>query len=272
MGKILFIGCGNMGEAILSSIISCKIYEPSEILVSDKDPVKIKFISDKYGVKTVLPEEIKHCGKTFETALLAVKPQNSGGLPEILKPLNFDLLITILAGVKCSFFTRHLGEIPVLRVMPNICTKVSKSISGLFANKAFLESSKKDSFMKTATRIFTSCGQALWVENEEALDKITAVAGSGPAYVCYFIESLNEAARNLGFTGEESDKLSFLTFEGTVEFLKRVKITPAQLREKVTSPGGTTEKAVSIFEKMELKKIIREAVQNAFKKAQKLGK
>lgn len=261
-----------MGEAILSSIISCKIYEPSEILISDKDPVKIKFISDEYGVKSILPGEIKTCGEKFETILLAVKPRNSKEILDILGTLNFHLLITILAGVKCGFFTRNLGAIPVLRVMPNICMKVSKSISGLFANKAFLESSKKDSFMSTATKIFTSCGKVLWVENEEVLDKITAVSGSGPAYVCYFIESLNEAAKNLGFTREESEELSFLTFEGTVEFLKRAKTTPSELREKVTSPGGTTEKAISIFEKMELKKIIREAVQKAFERAQELGR
>jgi len=272
MSKVLFIGCGNMGEAILSSMLTSKIYEPAEILVSEKDTSKIKSVSETYGIKCIRPDEIKTCGKTFETVILAVKPQNSKELPELLRPLNFDLLITILAGIKCDFFTRNLGEIPVLRVMPNICIKVSKSVSGLFANNAFLQSPEKNRFRETAAKIFTSCGRVLWVENEEVLDKITAVSGSGPAYVCYFIEALKEAAEDSGFTEEDSEKLAFSTFEGTVEFLNRTGTTPRELRKKVSSPGGTTEKAVDYFESRGLKKIIRDAVQNAFKKAQELGK
>jgi len=272
MNKILFIGCGNMGEAILNSMLTSKIYEPSEILVSEKDPSKIKSVSEKYGIKAVAPGEIKTCGETFETVLLAVKPQNTKELPDILKSLNFNLLITILAGIKCDFFTRILGEIPVLRVMPNICIQVSKSVSGLYANKAFRKSPENSRLRETAAKIFTACGQVLWMENEEILDKITAVSGSGPAYVCYFIEALKEAAENLGFTADEAGKLAFSTFEGTVEFLEQAKITPRELRKKVTSPGGTTEKAIEHFESRELKKIIRDAVQKAFKKAQELGK
>ncbi len=260
-----------MGEAILSSMLTSKIYEPSEILVSEKNPSKIKSVSETYGIKCVPPDEIKTGGKTFETVILAVKPQDSKELPEILRPLNFDLLITILAGIKCDFFTRNLGEIPVLRVMPNICMKVSKSVSGLFANKVLLKSPEKNRFREIADKIFTSCGRVFWAENEEVLDKITAVSGSGPAYVCYFIEALRDGAENLGFTEEVSEKLAFSTFEGTVEFLNRTGTTPRELRKKVSSPGGTTEKAVDYFESRGLKKIIRDAVQKCFKKAKKLG-
>jgi len=208
----------------------------------------------------------------FTAVIAAVKPQSAENIIPTLKQLRFQLLITIMAGVTCSYFTDQLGEIPVLRVMPNICIKVSKSVSAFFANKNLNASPLKTGLMDTAEKLFAASGKIIRVKNEDYIDRATAISGSGPAYAAYFTEALEEAAVSLGFTQDEAAILSKETFAGAMSYMKETGATPAEMRKKVTSPGGTTEKAICIFENNKLKETVSEACGAAYKRAQELGK
>ncbi|MCD6413864.1 MAG: pyrroline-5-carboxylate reductase [Elusimicrobia bacterium] len=268
MENLLIFGCGNMAEAILAELISKKIYNSGNIAVYDKIGEKSARLTKLYGVSRIPAGEL---AGNFGTILLAVKPQNFDEAAELLKKLKFELLITILAGTRCETFEKTLGEVPVLRVMPNIAIRVGNSVSGLFANKYLGESAKKDELRKTGEKIFSSCGEIYWFEEEKFLDKITAISGSGPGYVCFFIEAMEKAAQKLGL-GSISEKIVLETFAGTIEFLKKTKIPARKMREMITSPGGTTEQAVKFFEEEHLAEAIEKGIEKALKRAEEIGK
>jgi len=272
---LFFVGCGAMGEAVLDLLLRKGILEKSDITIAEKNPARLTEIKEKYSVKTIQPDDIK-CPKEADKiniVFLAVKPQNAGEALKKLKNLRFELLITILAGVKCGFFNDGIPDIPVLRVMPNLAIRVGKSVSALYANNYFRQSPLCDIFTGFAEKIFGACGEILWASDEDMLDKITALSGSGPAYVCFFLEAFAEAAKRLGFAQKDALHIALKTFEGAIEYLNASGgITPEELRKKVTSPGGTTEKAISYFEKKDLKKIIDGGIRSAYKRAKDLGK
>ncbi|MCD6311700.1 MAG: pyrroline-5-carboxylate reductase [Elusimicrobia bacterium] len=270
--KILFIGCGAMGEAILSSCLKNGLYAPSNIFVTETDENKIKAITLTHGVKTMTPEETAELKEDFTVVIAAVKPQKTESIIPLLKKIRFQMLITIIAGVNCSYFTDKLGKIPVLRVMPNICIKVSKSVNALFANEDLESSALNNELMDTAEKLFSASGKIIRVKSEDYIDRVTAVSGSGPAYAAYFMESVEEAAKALGFKTDEAAMLSKEIFDGAISYMRETGETPAEMRKKVTSPGGTTEKAIGIFENNKLKETVSEACRAAYERARELGK
>lgn len=270
--KILFIGCGAMGEAILSSCLKNGLYSPEEVFVAENDSKKRSEISLSYGVQTMGPEEAGRGENNISAVIASVKPQQAETIIPILKNTRFQMLITIMAGVSCSYFTDRVGEIPVLRVMPNMCVKVSKSVSALFANENLLASPFKNELMEEAEKIFSALGAVIRVKNEDDIDRATAISGSGPAYAAYFMEALEEAAAALGFSPDEAGFLSLKTFEGTLAYLNETGESAASLRKKVTSPGGTTEAAIRIFEKNKLKETVSASCRAAYERAVELGK
>ncbi len=270
--KILFIGCGAMGEAILSSCLKHGLYSPENVFVAESDEKKISSLTLSYGVRTMTPEEASELKDDFSAVVAAVKPQNAEDIIPVLKKIQFRMLITIMAGVNCSYFTDKLGKIPVLRVMPNICIKVSKSVSALFADENLSASPLKNELMETAEKLFSASGKIIRVKSEDYIDRVTAISGSGPAYAAYFTEALEEAAEALGFKPDEAALLSRETFEGAISYMKETGETPAVMRKKVTSPGGTTEKALKVFEDNKLKETVAAACRKAYERARELGK
>jgi len=261
-----------MGEAILSSCLKNGLYAPENVFVAETDPKKISGLAVSYGVKTMTPEETSRINDELSAVIAAVKPQMAEKLIPVLEKISFQMLITIMAGVNCSYFTDKLGEIPVLRVMPNICIQVSKSVSALFANKNLNASPLKTGLMDTAEKLFAASGKIIRVKSEDYIDRATAISGSGPAYAAYFTEALEKAAVSLGFTQDEAAILSKETFAGAMSYMKETGETPAGMRKKVTSPGGTTEKAICVFENNKLKETVSEACGAAYKRARELGK
>ncbi|PIV19168.1 MAG: pyrroline-5-carboxylate reductase [Elusimicrobia bacterium CG03_land_8_20_14_0_80_50_18] len=269
--KILFIGCGSMGEAILSSCLKNGLYSPENILVAEIDSKKRADIALAYGVRAMSPEEAGRGDNSVGAVIAAIKPREAESIIPLLKNTDFQMLITIMAGVSCSYFTDRLGKIPVLRVMPNMCIKVSKSVSGLFANENLNNSPLKNELMAEAEKIFSASGAVITVKNEDALNRVTAISGSGPAYAAYFVEALENAAAGLGFSADDAALLSLKTVEGTLAYLSETGESALELRKKVTSPGGTTEAAIQVYEENKLKETVSASCRAAYERARALG-
>ncbi len=276
--SIGFIGAGNMGYAMVSAVIVSSLYKPSDILVSDINSESIKKIKKAFNVVSET-SNIK-LFSSCEIIVLAVKPQHLiECLSKIVNSKEFKdlnekkLIISIAAGITIGQIESVLYEkldynsqknFPVIRVMPNTPALVLSAMSGLSKNTHVTD---KD--LKNAKNILKSMGKVMEFE-EEQLNAVTAMSGSGPAYLFYLAESMIEAGLSLELTPKESVALTIETLKGAVKLLENSSDSPEQLRKKVTSPGGTTEAAFNVFEKYSTKKIIIEAVCAAEKRSVEL--
>lgn len=267
--KIAFIGSGNMAEAIMSCLIKNKIYSKTDILACDVNRERISYIGLKLGVHTSLnnPREIYNS----DMIVLSVKPQT---LDEVMNNLGPSFnpnstIISILAGTKRStiesYFKNSESIPPIARVMPNMGAFVGESVSALSFNTQCSQEHKQ-----SVLSIFSNIGYAF--ECEEALiDTVTAVSGSGPAYLFYYIEAMIEAAVKLGLSEEQAFECVTQTVKGSIDIVNLKKNTPQKLREKVTSKGGTTQKAIESLEQNHFKKLIEEALTKAKQRAEELS-
>ncbi len=268
MSKIGFIGAGNMAQALIKGIIDARLYKPQDIIISDIRPAQIKSICKKYKVKSAADNCI--LAKTVGTLILSVKPQNMQDvLNEIKKSLNKNILIvSIAAGITTKRLQKTLGNIPVVRVMPNTPALIGAGAAAIFATK------NAKSKLKNVKRIFSAVGIVEQVDNEKLIDAVTAVSGSGPAYFFLLMEEMIKAAVKLGLKKQVAEKLVLQTAKGAgllaVQAALR-KETPDILRKKVTSPGGTTEAALKVFSKRGFEKIVNEAITAAAKRSRQLS-
>ena len=251
--KIGIIGFGNMGSAI-----AAQLKTDYQIFVFDKDPAKLSGLS---GIKVV--KDLSLLAGSAAILIIAVKPQD---FDEVLGVIKDDcrgkLVISIAAGITTQYLEKVLGVARVIRVMPNLPAKINAGMSCLCKGRF---SSEED--LDLAEGLFDYVGETVRLE-EKLMDAATAVSGSGPAYVCWFLETgsldagkisdkekqaflknFSFAAQGVGFTQREAEFLVKATFSGTVKFLRNYKITPAELRKQVTSKGGTTEAALEILQK-----------------------
>jgi pyrroline-5-carboxylate reductase len=243
--KLGVIGCGNMATAILSGIINSneKTFENIEINIFDIDEKKVDSLVSKSD-KIFKIDNLEELFNKSHYILLAVKPQNFSELFEKIKEyITEHIFISIAAGVSISKIIELSGtnNLPVVRIMPNTPAFVFNGMSGISYNELIDDKTKK--FVES---IFSSLGKILVVD-ESKINAITAVSGSGPAYLFYFAESLIESSKNLGFNEEESKLLVYQTLKGSVELMCGSNDSAAVLRNKVTSPGGTTAAAITVF-------------------------
>ena len=204
-----------------------------------------------------------------DAIVFAVKPQQLKDVVLSLKPhLASTLVISIAAGVRSSDIARWLGDHKrIVRVMPNTPALIGAGISGMFATDGVGETDRK-----LAETILGAAGKYIWFEEERHLDAVTAVSGSGPAYVFYFIEALEEAAMALDLDETVARTLAIETFLGASRLAQESREAPAALRAKVTSKGGTTQSALEYMESMDVKSRVIEGVQQAARRARELGK
>ncbi|MEW5895181.1 MAG: pyrroline-5-carboxylate reductase [Candidatus Omnitrophota bacterium] len=261
MIKIGIIGGGNMGEAIIAGIH--KAYTISLCEIDQKRAVALK---RKYRVFLC---DCRSIAKQCDTIILAVKPQvMTEALEEIIAGLRKDVLIvSIAAGITTSFLEKLLpAGTRVVRTMPNMPAQVGKGITALCAGRKAI---KKD--LKNVAAIFNYLGETIIVD-EKMMDAVTAVSGSGPAYVFYFLECMVEAAQSLGFSKQQAIDLVRQTVSGSFHLLGASKESPLELRKKVTSKGGTTEAAMKVFETMKTRKIFKDAMMAARKRGRELAR
>ncbi len=262
--KIGFIGAGNMAEAIIAGLLRTKTAKPSEIIISDIIKPRLAELKKKYGVVPALSNNAVIRGS--EVIIVAVKPKDAGSIKEALADIKQGaFIISIMAGITTGFFEKTGKKLPVIRVMPNTPALVLSGMAGIckgkFASRTQLEKTKK---------IFAAAGKVLEVE-EKLMDAVTAVSGSGPAYVFLFAEALLDAAIKCGIDKASAKLLVANTLLGGAKMILESSEEPAILRRKVTSPGGTTAAALSIFEKREFKEIIIQAVKAAKKRSKELA-
>lgn len=268
MGTIGFIGSGNMAEALIKGVITANVYAPENIFISDIRAERLEFLAERYGV--IPTKSNAELVRKVDTVVLSVKPQNmTDALESIKEAIDTEtLVISIAAGIKVEKIAVVLGDIAIVRVMPNTPALIGEGASALFAND------KAKPILAKAKMIFTSVGKAVIVEDEDLIDTVTAVSGSGPAYYFLLMEEMIKAGVELGLPEVVVKDLVLQTAKGAgllaVEADKNNE-GPAELRRKVTSPGGTTEAALRVLAEGKFGLLMAEAIKKARDRSQELS-
>ncbi len=275
--KIAFIGGGNMASALIGGLLQTKIataatadaeteLRPELIHVVDAHAPTLSRVQSQWGVQTslVIDDQIRNC----DVIVFAVKPQNMREVIDQCAPfIEKQLLISVAAGVRAETIASRLNAYrKIVRAMPNTPALIGLGMSGLFALDAVSEDEKN-----LAQMILAAVGETLWVDQESLIDAVTAVSGSGPAYVFYFIEAMQAAACELGLSPAQAQSLALATFNGAAQLAKQSEESIASLRERVTSKGGTTYAALTSMEQSAVKPAIVLAIKAAALRGQELG-
>lgn len=262
--RIAFIGGGAMGEAIVKCLLTKKVAAPQDIVVSDVSPLRRELLSKEYGVGTLADN-----GRAVENTdlvILAVKPQNLLQVMEEIKGLSPEqVVLSIVAGATLSSLCQGLNHSSVIQAMPNMPAQIGK---GMTVWTATNESNQRQKEM--AQVVLGALGEEIYVTDEKYLDMATALSGSGPAYVFLFIEALVDAGVHIGLPRDIAQKLVIQTVLGSTCTVEKTGKHPADLRNMVTSPGGTTTEALFQLEKGGFRSLLLEAVAAAYKKAEHL--
>jgi pyrroline-5-carboxylate reductase len=262
--RIACIGGGNMARAIIGGLIA-KGLQPAEILVVDVDVIARSKIAAQFGVEVAgSMEKIAHA----DVILFAVKPQQmQEAAAAVALHAGEALFITIAAGIRLADLARWLGgRSRLIRAMPNTPALVHAGVTGLHAGPGVAD------IDRTAAEVLLGAvGAVVWFERESDLDVVTAVSGSGPAYVFYAIEALERAARELGLADGAARTLALWTFVGATKLAIEKGEDPAQLRAQVTSKGGTTEAAIRVLDERGVRESYLAAVRAACDRSRELG-
>ena len=264
--KIGVIGTGNMGEALVSGLVGSRSSAPENIICSDIRKDKLKSIKEAYGVVTTTNN--REVAKISEIVIYSVKPQIMASiLKETASCLDMSkLVISIAAGVPLAAIEACLNkELRVVRVMPNIPASVKEGAAAIAAGKHAL---KND--LRLAKAIFDSVGKSVILE-EDLMDAITGLSGSGPAYIFLIIDALADAGVKMGLSREDALFLSAQTVLGAAKLLMETKEHPGRLKDRVTSPGGTAIAALHTLEAGGLRTTLINAVEVATKRSKELG-
>jgi pyrroline-5-carboxylate reductase len=264
--KIAFIGGGNMGEAMLAAVIEDGLVKPEAIWVSDVSQERRKSLAQKYGVAAVASNLEAVSGK--EMIMLAVKPQN---LAEVIAELKGKLkggqvVLSIIAGARIDTLSKGLKHDAIARAMPNTPAQIGEGMSVWTATPQVTGEEKG-----LVGSILGAMGAEIYVDDEKYIDMATAVSGSGPAYFFLMVEALVEAAAAIGLPRDMARQLAVQTMLGSGHLIERSGVAPAELRRRVTSPGGTTARALEQLEKGQFTELVKRAVQAAYDRARELG-
>jgi pyrroline-5-carboxylate reductase len=268
MDTIGFIGAGNMAEALIKGIINANVCKPKYIFISDVRSDRLELLTRQYRVQAVVNSGT--LAGQVDILILSVKPQNMANVLFAIESTvrNRTLIISIAAGVRIDEITAALGDKPIIRVMPNMPALIGEGASALFAN------AMARPLMGKALQIFSAVGKTAIVDNEDLIDAVTAVSGSGPAYFFAMMEEMIRAGYVLGLPAEIAKILVLQTAKGAAMLAtERDKFgeSPSELRRKVTSPGGTTEAALKVFAAREFGQIVEQALRAARDKSRELS-
>ncbi len=265
--KVLVIGAGNMGLAYAESIAKSEHLKKGDLLISDNAPAKTQELRKKSHFEVY--DDIADCAPLADIIFIAVKPYHIEELFGKLKKhmVEDQIVISIMAGVTIKTIQDHLNIKKVVRAMPNLPAQVGKGLTSFTASD---EVSRLE--LSTVESLLDTTGRSVRLDSENDIDASTGISGSGPAYVFYFMQSMLEAALDMGFSDYDSKVLVSTTFEGAIELFKRNKLTPEKWMDKVASEGGTTRAALDSMEDNNVKDLIKEAAYAAFNRAVELGK
>lgn len=268
--RIAFIGAGNMAASLIGGLRAQGL-EAQQIRASDPGEETRARVSAEHGIETFADN-----GQAVEGAdvvVLAVKPQAMKAVCEALRPslAPNQVVVSIAAGITCASMTQWLGQQPIVRCMPNTPALLRQGVSGLYATAQVTAQQRQQ-----AEALLSAVGIALWLEDEQQLDAVTAVSGSGPAYFFLLIEAMTAAGEKLGLPRETAAKLTLQTALGAAHMAVSSDVDAAELRRRVTSPAGTTEAAIKSFQadgfEALVEKALGAAAHRSAEMAEQLGK
>lgn len=264
--RIAFIGAGNMASAIIRGLIAQGMPAPA-MTATGIDSQALELLHAELGIHT--GEDNAQAVQNADIVVLAVKPQQ---LREVCQGLqgtlaHRPLIITIAAGVSMASIQQWLGaELPMVRCMPNTPAQCLTGASGLVANAAC-----HDEQRALSEELFSAIGLAQWLDNEQQIHAVTALSGSGPAYIFYVIEAMEAAAIKQGLSPDLARRFAAQTAKGAAEMVLSGSVAPAQLKRNVMSPGGTTERAIRVLEEKGLSDMFGQAMQAAALRSEELS-
>ncbi len=262
--KIAFIGGGNMAMALIGGLL--KSGEPvASVIVVEPAAEQRERLQREHGVTALAQAD----ASLLQAALVvwAVKPQSFEAAALPCAPfVGQALQLSVMAGVRCAALAKASGSARVVRAMPNTPALIGQGVAGLYATPEVDAAGRQ-----TVESVFTPTGQWLWVDDEADLDAVTAISGSGPAYVFYVLEAMAQAAAEMGLSQAQGRKLAEATFAGSAALATRSALSPAELRAQVTSKGGTTHAAISALEADHVKASFVRAMLAARDRARELG-
>jgi len=265
-GKTTFIGGGAMGEAIIGSLISNQLLNPKQICVSEPVPARRELLNDTYGVTTETDNARAVNGASV--VVLAVKPQVLDlVMADLGGNLSHDaLVVSIMAGVRIETLQSGLGHHKIVRSMPNTPAQVGKGMT-VWTDTAAVS----DTDRGAAQAILEAMGEAIYVADEHYLDMATGLSGSGPGFVYLLLEALIDAGVHIGFSRDQSQQMVLQTVAGSVELMRQSGLHPADLRNRVTSPAGTTAAGTLVLERAGVRSALIDAVDTAYRRSKELG-
>ena len=269
MNKVLLVGCGHMGTALVNSWLNLNSYSFTVVDPFNFKKLKNKFNNKKINILNKAPKQ-KEVNK-FDIIIFAVKPQIADRVLSEYKDFEFkknSIIGSIIAGKKIIFFQKRLKNAnQFVRIMPNMPALIRNGISCFVSTNNLSNRNKK-----TINQLFLKVGKTLWLNNESQIDKATAVSGSGPGYVYALINSFEKAAQKLGFSKKQSRELVLTTILGSIYLMQETKKEPYDLEKSIAVKGGTTEAGLKNLKNNNIDKIIYKTYMSAYKKAKILGK
>ena len=264
MDTLAFIGGGNMASAIIGGLVASGRPGASIVVVEPFEAQRAKLAAD-FGVRTFASGEATLAGAAL--VVWAVKPQlfTQAAAP-CAAHVAGALHLSVMAGIRSSAIARATGSERVVRAMPNTPALIGQGIAGLFARSGVSAAERAQ-----VEAVLAPTGQVLWVAREQDLDAVTALSGSGPAYVFYVVEAMVQAALDMGLSEAQGKQLALATFAGSTALAQASSDAPALLRERVTSKGGTTHAAISVLDASGVKAAFVAAMRAAEQRARELG-
>ena len=262
--NICFIGGGNMASALIGGLLG-RGFPAAQISVVEINAENRARLQRDYAVQAF--DSLDEGVAGSRTIVFAVKPQQLRAVAQQLAPLlSGQLLISIAAGILATDLARWSNSQAIVRAMPNTPALIRSGMTGLFALPAVNAAQREQ-----AQSILAAVGETLWLQDEAMLDAVTAISGSGPAYVFYFIEALQQAAQELGFNAEDARRLCLATFLGASKLAASSAEDVSMLRERVTSKNGTTERALLSLSANQVAEHIAQAAQAAAARSREMG-
>lgn len=264
--KVSIIGFGNMGRTFANGFVNSRFIDVNDIQIYSRSQIQIE---NCFGVpEKNLHNEINEHISNSDIIIISVKPQDFEILAQNLKPYIKDnhVVLSVMAGMGISKISKLLGTDKIVRSMPNLPSQIGLGMTAISASETI---DRKDLFI--VQNLINTTGKSVYVEDENLINAATAVSGSGPAYVFYFMQSMIDAAQELGFSKSEAELLVKQTFLGTINLYNSNAISSEEWIKKVSSKGGTTEQAIQSFGLSFLNKEIIKGIHAAQKRAEELG-
>ncbi|MBC8259789.1 MAG: pyrroline-5-carboxylate reductase [SAR324 cluster bacterium] len=264
--RLIIVGGGNMGGAILLALVNTKALPAENILLIESDQKKRNKLSSATGCKS--QAEFNENVRSYDVLLLAVKPQGATPAMELLAQwiMPKQLVVSVMAGISLQTMYKALRQKKLVRVMPNIPTLITEGMSVFFASEE-VDTKGRDWIMT----LFSSCGTCLEAKDENAIDAATAISGSGPGYLFYFAEQMTNSAKALGFSDNDAQLLVQKTIRGATLLWESQQVSPETLRLQVSSPGGTTLAALNHFHANKVGASIQAGIREAYQRAKELS-